>query len=70
MRREPLIIEEADLSNGNPLRAIVQWDPALPSKFIVFPLGGTDERDDEIRATLEVTFSKALAIENKQRSAA
>ncbi|MCH8055608.1 MAG: hypothetical protein IH857_05590 [Deltaproteobacteria bacterium] len=58
MRQESLIIDEAGLSNDNPFRAIVEWDPALPGNFMVFPLGGTAERDDQIRATLEAAFSK------------
>lgn len=61
MRQKCLIIEEAGLSSDNPFRAIVQWDSALPSKFIVFPLGGTAERDDQIRTILERALTSLQA---------
>ena len=50
--------DKADLSNDNPLRAIVEWDPALPGNLMVSPVGGTAERDDQIRTILKEAFTK------------
>ena len=56
-----------------PFRAIIEWDPNLPAGIVIYPLGGSDERDDKIRTILEQALTSLQAehaeIQEKQRVA-
>ncbi len=61
MKQELSITDDGCLSRSGPLRAIVEWDPGRPDSPIVYPLGGTAERDEHIRATLQQAFTGLVA---------
>ena len=53
--------DKAGLSNPRLFRAIVEWDPNLPADLVIYPLGNTAERDEQIRATLQQAFTGLMA---------
>ncbi len=60
MEQELSITDDGCLSTSGPLRAILAWDADRPDSLVVYPLGGTAERDEQIRATLQQAFTKLL----------
>lgn len=49
------------LSNSERISAIVEWPEGLSGTLVIYPFGGSAERDEQIRRILKQTFTKLQA---------